>query len=110
MFGRLTWDAIPFNQPIPLITSLVVFLAVAAIAVWVMAQGLVALSLARVHHVHRPQAHRHHVHRAGAAYAGPRLRRCDHDARAAVARDRRSRKAICRPSITTRSSRRTARS
>ena len=29
MFGRLTWDAIPFHEPIPLITSLVVILAVA---------------------------------------------------------------------------------
>ena len=26
MFGKLTWDAIPFNQPIPLITSLIVLL------------------------------------------------------------------------------------
>ena len=35
LFGRLTWDAIPFSQPIPLITSLVVLIAVAAIAVWI---------------------------------------------------------------------------
>jgi cytochrome o ubiquinol oxidase subunit 1 len=35
MFGRLTWDAIPFNQPIPLITSLVVILALGGVAVWV---------------------------------------------------------------------------
>src|SRR5260221_3526343 len=35
IFGRLTWDAIPFNQPIPLITSLVVILALAAVAIWV---------------------------------------------------------------------------
>ena len=28
MFGKLTWDAIPFHEPIPLITSLVVILAV----------------------------------------------------------------------------------
>src|SRR6478672_2153233 len=35
MFGRLTLAAIPFNQPIPLITSLVVLLAVAAIAAWI---------------------------------------------------------------------------
>ena len=65
MFGRLTWDAIPFNQPIPLITSLVVIArAWRAIALWVTAQGLVALSVERIHHVHRPQADRHHVHRA----------------------------------------------
>jgi len=35
MFGRLTWHAIPFDQPIPLITSLVVLLILAALAIWV---------------------------------------------------------------------------
>src|SRR6476659_8609385 len=35
MFGKLTWDAIPFHEPIPLITSIVVLLAVAAIAAWI---------------------------------------------------------------------------
>jgi len=39
MFGRLTLAAIPFNQPIPLITSLVVLLAVAAIAAWITRNG-----------------------------------------------------------------------
>src|SRR3569833_1573422 len=34
-FGKLTWDAIPFHEPIALITSLVVLLVVAAIAVWI---------------------------------------------------------------------------
>jgi len=34
-FGRLTWDAIPFDEPIPLLTSAVMVLAIAAIAVWV---------------------------------------------------------------------------
>src|SRR3954466_1438182 len=38
-FGKLTWDAIPFNQPIPLITSIVVLLAVAAIVAWVTIKG-----------------------------------------------------------------------
>ena len=80
------------------------------VAIWVTVQGLVALSVERVHHLHRPQAHRHHVHRARAGDAGARLCRRDHDARAAGARDRRSRRAICRPSITTRSSPPTARS
>ena len=89
MFGKLTWDAIPFHEPIPLITSLVVLLAIVGGRRLGLAQGLVALSVERVHHVHRPQAHRHHVHRAGAGDAGPRLCRRDHDARAAVARDRR---------------------
>jgi cytochrome o ubiquinol oxidase subunit 1 len=31
MLGRLTWDAIPFNEPIPLLTSLVVILGVLAV-------------------------------------------------------------------------------
>jgi cytochrome o ubiquinol oxidase subunit 1 len=35
MFGRLTWDAIPFNQPIPLITSIVVLVLIAAVLVWI---------------------------------------------------------------------------
>ena len=35
MFGKLTWAAIPFNQPIPLITSLIVIAAIAGIAFWI---------------------------------------------------------------------------
>jgi cytochrome o ubiquinol oxidase subunit I len=35
MFGRLTWDAIPFNQPIPLITSIVVLVIIAAVLAWI---------------------------------------------------------------------------
>jgi cytochrome o ubiquinol oxidase subunit 1 len=34
-FGRLTWEAIPFHEPIPLITSLVVLIAIAAIGIWI---------------------------------------------------------------------------
>ncbi|MGN6849393.1 MAG: cytochrome o ubiquinol oxidase subunit I [Sphingomicrobium sp.] len=39
MFGRLTWDAIPFDQPIPLITSIVVLLIIAAVVIWVWVKG-----------------------------------------------------------------------
>jgi cytochrome o ubiquinol oxidase subunit 1 len=39
MFGRLTWEAIPLTQPIPLITSLVVIAAIAAAVVWVTVKG-----------------------------------------------------------------------
>src|SRR4029078_725837 len=39
LFGRLTWGSIPFNEPIPLITSLVMMLAIAAIAFWVWRKG-----------------------------------------------------------------------
>jgi cytochrome o ubiquinol oxidase subunit I len=35
IFGKLTWSAIPFQEPIPLVTSVVVILALAAIAVWI---------------------------------------------------------------------------
>jgi len=35
LFGRLTWGAVPFNEPIPLITSLVVILALAGVAAWI---------------------------------------------------------------------------
>jgi cytochrome o ubiquinol oxidase subunit 1 len=39
MFGRLTWDAIPFDQPIPLITSIVVLVIIAAVVIWVWRKG-----------------------------------------------------------------------
>ena len=35
MFGRLTWAAIPFHEPIPLITSLVVLVVIAALGIWI---------------------------------------------------------------------------
>ena len=35
IFGKLTWQAIPFQEPIPLITSIVVIIALAAIAFWI---------------------------------------------------------------------------
>jgi len=39
MLGRLTWDAIPFNEPIPLITSVVVILVVFAVLAIVTSKG-----------------------------------------------------------------------
>jgi cytochrome o ubiquinol oxidase subunit 1 len=39
LFGRLTWDAIPFHEPIPLLTSVVMLGAIAAIAIWVWRKG-----------------------------------------------------------------------
>jgi len=39
LFGKLTLDAIPFNQPIPLITSIVVLMTLAAVAAWVTIKG-----------------------------------------------------------------------
>ena len=39
LFGKLTWDAIPFHDPIPLITSGIVLLVGAAVAVLVWRKG-----------------------------------------------------------------------
>jgi cytochrome o ubiquinol oxidase subunit 1 len=39
MFGRLSWSAIPFDQPIPLCASALMIVAVLGILVWVWAKG-----------------------------------------------------------------------
>src|SRR6185437_16793729 len=39
MFGKLTWDAIPWDQPIPLIAGAVVFVALLVVLVWVIVKG-----------------------------------------------------------------------
>jgi cytochrome o ubiquinol oxidase subunit 1 len=39
MLGKLNWSAIPLDQPIPLITSLVVILAILATLAWVTAKN-----------------------------------------------------------------------
>ena len=39
MFGKLTWDAIPFAEPIPLFTSLVIVLIIASILLWITVKG-----------------------------------------------------------------------
>ncbi|MEI9887605.1 MAG: cytochrome o ubiquinol oxidase subunit I [Rhizomicrobium sp.] len=39
MLGKLTWDAIPFAEPLPLFTSLVVVLTIAAILAWITLKG-----------------------------------------------------------------------
>jgi cytochrome o ubiquinol oxidase subunit 1 len=41
MFGKLTWAAIPFDQPIPLMTSAVVLLGILGIIGWVTFKGYV---------------------------------------------------------------------
>ena len=45
MLGKLSWSAIPFNQPIPLITSMVVILIVISVLAWVTVEGVLALPL-----------------------------------------------------------------
>src|ERR1700710_393144 len=39
MLGKLTWAAIPFDQPIPLIAGAVVLVAILAVLVWVVVKG-----------------------------------------------------------------------
>jgi cytochrome o ubiquinol oxidase subunit 1 len=39
MLGKLTWNAIPWDQPIPLISASVVFLVFIAIIVWIVVKG-----------------------------------------------------------------------
>jgi cytochrome o ubiquinol oxidase subunit 1 len=41
VFGKLTWQAIPFDQPIPLVTSAVLIVAITALVVFVFAKGYV---------------------------------------------------------------------
>ena len=76
MFGRLTWAAIPFDQPIVMIASGTVGFVIFCGASPSHGQGLVALPVARVDHQRRSQAHRRDVHRLGARDAGPRFLRC----------------------------------
>jgi cytochrome o ubiquinol oxidase subunit 1 len=40
MFGKLTWAAVPFDQPIPMIASGVVALAILGVLAWVTVKGL----------------------------------------------------------------------
>jgi cytochrome o ubiquinol oxidase subunit 1 len=39
MLGKLTWDAVPFDQPIPMVASGVVALAILAVLAWVVIRG-----------------------------------------------------------------------
>ena len=39
MFGKLTWSAIPFDQPIPLATGAVVIVAILAVLLWIVVKG-----------------------------------------------------------------------
>ena len=39
MFGKLTWQAIPFDQPIPLVAGAVEVLIILAVLAWVVLKG-----------------------------------------------------------------------
>jgi cytochrome o ubiquinol oxidase subunit 1 len=39
MLGKLTWDAIPLDQPIPLIAGAMVGVVIIAVLVWIALKG-----------------------------------------------------------------------
>jgi cytochrome o ubiquinol oxidase subunit I len=41
VFGKLTWQAIPFDQPIPLAASAIVVFAIAGVLIWVALKGYI---------------------------------------------------------------------
>jgi cytochrome o ubiquinol oxidase subunit 1 len=41
VFGKLTWQAIPFDQPIPLVTSAVLIVVLSGLLLWVAAKGYI---------------------------------------------------------------------
>ena len=53
MFGKLSWAAIPVDQPIPLVASGVVGVVVVAVLALDHVEGLGALSVARMDHQRR---------------------------------------------------------
>ena len=83
MFGKLTVNAIPWDQPIPLIAGAAVGLALIARLRLGGRQGSPALSLARMDHERRPQTHRRHVCPARAGHAAAWFHRRGDDAVAA---------------------------
>ena len=90
MLGKLSWSAIPFDQPIVMGATAVMVLAIVSRPfVDRPGKGHLPYLVARVDHLRRPQAHRRHVLRAGAGHAAARLHRRHHDALAAGHRRRR---------------------
>ena len=110
MLGRLTWAAIPFNEPLPLITAAVVVVVILAVLALITVKGwwpyLWSEWLTSVDHKRIGVMYVI----AGAGHAAARLFRRDHDAHAAGDRRSATPRDTCRPTTTTRSSRRTARS
>ena len=86
MFGKLTWSAIPFDQPIPLDCGRRGAGRDPGGAGLGRDRGPSALSLARMDHQRRPQADRRDVHAARRGDAAARLLRRHHDARPAGGR------------------------
>ena len=83
MLGKLSWAAIPFDQPIPLVAGAVVLVVILAVLVWVVVKGHLPYLWRRMDHQRRPQADRRDVHAAGDGDAAARFQRRHHDADAA---------------------------
>ena len=110
VLGKLSWDAIPLDPADPAGRRRgVVVRRRPRRAGLRRREGLGSLSLARMDHQRRSQAHRRDVCAARLRHAAARLHRRADDAVAAGARVS-APAAICRPSTTTRYSPRTARS
>jgi cytochrome o ubiquinol oxidase subunit I len=54
LLGKLSWSAIPFDQPIIMGASAGMILGIVLVLSWVNAQGILALSVAGVAHIRRP--------------------------------------------------------
>ena len=54
MWGKLSWAAIPFDQPIPLIASVVVIVVIFGVLRLGGRERMGSLSLARMDHQRRP--------------------------------------------------------
>ena len=54
MLGKLTWAAIPFDQPIPLVAGPWSAVVIIAVLAWITLKGWLPVSVAGVDHQRRP--------------------------------------------------------
>ena len=66
MFGKLSWNGDSLGSADPADRARSSCSSILGVLVWVDREGLAALSVARVDHQRRPQAHRRHVHACSA--------------------------------------------
>ena len=69
LLGKLSWSAIPFDQPIVMVATAWVIVVIASVLGWVTLRGYWPYLWREWITVRRPQAHRRHVYRAGADHA-----------------------------------------
>ena len=83
MFGKLTWDAIPFDQPIPLAAGALVIMVIVGVVAFITVKGWIPYLwrewVISVDHKHIGVMYRD----LGRGHAAARLHRRDHDALAA---------------------------